>query len=136
MHQKDILLDLPEIVDDRGSLCVAESTSLPFRVKRVFWLYGIHDGKTRGGHAHKSCEEIVFPLRGSFEMYVDDGKEETILTMCRPTQGIYIRKGVWCELRNFSPDTICLVLASEPYNPDGYINDYKTFKLLAKGTKQ
>lgn len=128
MKNKDLIIEFPVAVDDRGSLCIAEGKELPFSIERVFWLYGIGKDKTRGGHAHTSCEEIVVALRGSFDMIVDDGKERVTVRMDHPHKGIYIRKNVWCELRNFSEDTICVVLASEPYNMDGYMKDYETFK--------
>ena len=127
MKLKDILIDFPEVPDSRGCLSIAERSSLPFEVKRVFWIYDIAEGQTRGGHAHVSCEEVVIAVCGSFDMYVDDGKTSKEVRMDSPSKGIYIRKGVWCELLNFSPGTICVVMASEPYNPEGYINDYKEF---------
>ncbi len=132
MKLQEITLKFPEISDDRGVLCISENGSLPFDLKRVFWIYDISEGKTRGGHAHRSCEEVVIALRGSFDMYVDDGKSSKTIRMEHPTKGIYIRKDVWCELRNFAPGTICLVFASEPYNPEGYVNDYNEFLKLCK----
>ena len=68
------LITLPLATDARGSLCFAENTQLPFSIERVFWIYGVPEGKTRGGHAHTTCAEIVFPVCGSFDMWVDDGK--------------------------------------------------------------
>lgn len=128
MTAADILIDFPEVTDPRGSLTVAEGNALPFEVKRVFWIYDIATDKTRGGHAHTSCEEVVIAVRGSFDMVVDDGHEQRTFHMDSPTKGIYIRRNVWCELKNFSEGTICLVLASEPYDMDGYMKDYATFK--------
>ena len=115
------------IDDCRGSLFVTDNLELPFDVKRVFWIYGIGEGKTRGGHAHRSCEEVVVAVSGSFDMVVDDGHERIVVRMDSPTKGIHIRKNVWCELRNFSTGTICVVLASEEYNTDGYMKDYDEF---------
>ena len=122
------LVTVPLITDPRGSLCFAESAKLPFPIERVFWIYGVPEGKTRGGHAHTSCAEIVFPVSGSFDMWVDDGKEEKTYHLDSPQVGILIPPNVWCELRNFSPNTICVVLASEAYNSEGYINEYTSFK--------
>ena len=133
MNHKDLIIELPEAVDDRGSLCIAEGADMPFAIQRVFWLYGIGKDKTRGGHAHTSCEEVVIAVHGSFDMVVDDGKERRTVRMDSPRKGIYIRKNVWCELRNFSEGTICVVLASEPYNMDGYMKDYETFKKKING---
>ena len=123
----DILIEFPEHTDSRGSLSIAERALLPFEVCRVFWIYDIGVGKTRGGHAHRSCEEVVIPVSGSFEMFVDDGKSQKTYMMDSPRMGIYIKKNVWCELRKFAPGTICLVLASEEYNQEGYVNDYEEF---------
>lgn len=128
MTIKDLLIKLPVVADDRGRLCIAEEKELPFPVKRVFWIYDIGKGKSRGGHAHLNCEEVVVAVRGGFDMYVDDGKESQTVRMDEPSCGIYIRKNVWCELRNFAPGTICVVMASEAYEADGYIHDYDIFK--------
>ncbi len=128
MKKEDILIDFPVAVDPRGSLAIAEGTALPFEVKRVFWIYDIAEEKTRGGHAHKSCEEIVIAVSGSFDMVVDDGIDRLVVRMDCPSKGIYIKKNVWCELRNFSSGTVCVVMASEPYNMNGYMKDYEAFK--------
>ncbi len=109
------LITLPLATDARGSLCFAENTQLPFPIERVFWIYGVPEGKTRGGHAHTTCA---------------DGKSEKTYHMDSPQTGILIPPNVWCELRNFSPQTICVVLASETYNSEGYINKYEDFKNL------
>jgi len=125
-----ILIDIPKISDERGSLCFAEWHDLPFEPRRVFWIYGVGEGKTRGGHAHSQCQELIFPVSGSFDIFVDDkGKTETI-HMDSPQQGILIGKNVWCELKNFSPDAVVVVLASCAYMRDGYINDYDSFRAL------
>ncbi len=129
-------LDLPrcakwirvgDVADERGELSFAENSSLPFAVERVFWISNIPEGKTRGGHAHTICAEIVFPIGGAFDMFVSDGDGERTYHMNRQDTGIYIGPGVWCELRNFTPGTVCVVLASHPYIADGYINDYDEF---------
>lgn len=127
-------VEIPKVVDERGCLCFTENKHLPFEIKRVFWIYGVAEGKTRGGHAHKTCAEIVFPVKGSFEMFVDDGHESNIYLMDSPCKGIYIAPNVWCHLRNFSHDAVCVVLASQEYDAEGYINDYDTFKTLVNGT--
>ena len=127
-------VDIPKVVDDRGCLCFAEHKHLPFEIKRIFWIYGVGDGKTRGGHAHKTCAEVVFPVNGSFEILVDNGYESKTFFMDSPSRGIYIAPNVWCHLRNFSSDAVCVVLASQEYNPKGYINNYETFKIWVNGT--
>ena len=122
------LIEIPHNSDSRGSLCFAEWKHLPFEAKRVFWIHDVQPGKTRGGHAHGRCAEVVFAVNGSFDMYVDNGKQQDIFHICDPCQGIYIGPNVWCELRNFAPGTVCVVVASAKYMKSGYINDYATFK--------
>ncbi|MCQ2132840.1 MAG: GNAT family N-acetyltransferase [Bacteroidaceae bacterium] len=116
------------VCDDRGNLCIADDEMMPFKVKRTFWIYGVPDGKARGGHAHRECAELIFPLSGGFDIMVDDGKQVQNFTMSKPDEGIYIGPYVWCELTNFKPGTVCIVFASHPYMSEGYINDYESFK--------
>lgn len=124
------LVVLPENIDERGSLTFSEWHHLPFEPKRVFWIYNVQDGKTRGGHAHSECAEVVFAIKGGFDMWIDNGTEQTTLHISKANEGIYIGKNVWCELRNFLPGTVCVALASLPYNAKGYINDYDDFKKI------
>lgn len=116
------------IDDCRGSLYVTDSSELPFDVKRVFWITNIPKNQTRGGHAHRICAEIIFPIKGTLDITTDDGTTKNKYTLDDPNTGIYIGPMVWCELNNFSEDCVCLVLASHPYIADGYIQDYKSFK--------
>ncbi len=124
------IVTIPYIVDERGSLCFAENKHLPFEIKRVFWIYGVKEGKTRGGHAHRTCAEVVFPISGSFEIEVDDGKHSETFLMDSPEKGIHIQPNVWCCLKNFAPGTVCVALASHDYEAEGYIHDYTTFKKM------
>ena len=114
--------------DSRGSLCFAEWDDLPFEPKRVFWIFGVKEGMDRGKHAHSACEEVVFAVNGGFDMFVDNGSCQETFHISDPSEGIYIGKNVWCELRNFQPGTVCVVVASVKYMRDGYINDYEEFK--------
>ncbi len=116
------IINIPLITDARGSLCVAENADLPFEVKRVFWIFDVPEGQTRGCHAHNTCAEVVFPITGSFEIEVDDGTESMTLLMDSPNRGIHIPPKVWCKLKNFAPGTVCVVLASQEYDAEGYIN--------------
>jgi len=122
------IVEIPRFSDPRGSLSFAEWRHLPFDVQRVFWIYDVKEGMTRGGHAHCECAEVVFAVSGSFDMFVDNGEETAVFHIDDPSKGIYIGKSVWCELRNFAPGTVCVVVASVPYMKDGYINDYEEFK--------
>jgi len=96
----------------------------------VFWISNIPKGESRGCHAHRICAEIVFPAQGSFDMFVSDSEGERTYKMADPSIGIYIGPNVWCELKNFSQDAVCVVLASHRYMTEGYVNDYEEFKRL------
>ena len=123
LPQGVLLIQLPENVDERGRLSFLESGKhIPFEVKRVFWISGVPADKTRGGHAHWTCHEVVFPVTGSFEIEVDDGTCARTLTMNDATKGVMIPAGVWCELRHFAPGTVCVVVASEEFNAEGYVH--------------
>lgn len=122
------IIEFPESVDDRGALSFAEGAhQIPFQIERVFWIYGVPDGKTRGGHSHSESAEVVVPVAGSFNMVVDDGSHNVVVRMDSPRKGILIPPGVWCDLRDFAPDTVCVVFASHPYNASGYINNYNEY---------
>lgn len=111
-------------VDARGSLSVAENDgSLPFVPARVFWISGVPEGAQRGGHAHRSCSEVVFAASGSFEIELDYGDCCEVFVVDQPDAGVVVPAGVWCDLRSFAENTVCVVLASEPYDAAGYIHD-------------
>lgn len=122
------IIEFPESADDRGALSFAEGThQIPFQIERVFWIYGVPDGKTRGGHSHSESAEVVVPVSGSFRMMVDDGTHRADILMDSPRKGILVPTGVWCDLHDFAPGTVCVVFASHPYNASGYINDYNEY---------
>ena len=116
------------ITDERGVLCFSDNNELPFPVQRVFWISGVPENEIRGGHAHKVCAEILFPIAGEFDVYVDDGKSSVWCHLNNRDEGLYIGPNVWCSVENFSPDAVCMVLASHLYQKEGYINDYEEFK--------
>lgn len=98
----------------------------------MFWIRDVPPGTERGGHAHTSCAEIVFAATGSVEISVDDGRGvRQVFVLNNPGVGLYIGPNVWCELRHFTSDAVCLVLASEDYDSRGYIHDYDAFRLHA-----
>lgn len=124
-----LAVQLPEFKDDRGVLSFVEAEKhVPFEVKRVFWIYDVPQGKTRGGHAHWTCHEAVFPVYGSFDIELNDGHTSRLFHLNHPTQGVIIPAGVWCELRNFEAGTVCVVLASQEYTTEGYVHDFGVFK--------
>lgn len=123
------LIDFPESVDSRGGLSFAEGMQhIPFNIERVFWIYGVPEGKTRGSHSHNESSEVIVPVSGSFDMYVSDGARDVTVRMDSPRRGILIPPGVWCELRNFTPSTVCVVMASHPYNAAGYVHDFTQYR--------
>lgn len=126
-----ILLNIPKISDPdgRGNLSVIENEVLPFEIKRVYYLYDVPSGSTRGGHAHKELQQFLIALSGSFTVVLDDGTTRKTVTLNRPDQGLLITTGVWRELENFSSGAVCLSLVSDVYKESDYIRDYKDFKL-------
>lgn len=127
------VIDLPKIVDPRGNLTVAEQMkNIPFGISRVYWTYAVPSGERRDGHAHRTCEEIVIALSGSFNVDVFDGKERRMFHLNHPYQGLYIGTNVWRTLEDFSSGSVCLVLASELFDEAEYIYDYDEFLQLVK----
>ena len=127
------LVQFPKVSDERGSLAFGEAERhIPFAVKRIFWSYDVQDGNMRGDHAHRTCEMVLFPIGGSFDIELDDGELKTVLHMDDPSQGVFIPPLVWCSLMNFTPNAACISLASEEYRSEDYIHDYDEFKRLLK----
>lgn len=123
------LISLPEHKDRRGSLSIAEARhEVPFAIERVFWIYDVPEGEERGAHSHSECAEVVVPVHGAFDMTVDDGTAKATVHLDSPHTGILIPAGVWCQLSNFTQGTVCVVMASHPYNASGYIHDYSVYK--------
>ena len=122
------LIELPKYLDVRGNLSFVQNyTHIPFKIMRVYWLYDVPGGESRGGHAYKETEEFVIALSGSFDVIVDDGKEKRTFHMNRSYYALYIPKGMWREIDNFSTNSLALEFASTRYNPDDYIRDYNEF---------
>ena len=103
---------------------------IPFKIKRVYYLYDVPGGEERGGHAHKNLFQLIVAASGSFDVVLDDGFEKKTIQLNRPYNGLIIVPGIWRELSNFSSGSICLVLASEVYKIKDYIRDYSLFKDL------
>ncbi|MBF7090140.1 WxcM-like domain-containing protein [Flavobacterium sp. ALJ2] len=121
------LISLPKIEDQRGNLSVIENDTIPFEIKRVYYLYDVPSGSERGGHAHKDLQEFLVALSGSFDVILNDGVSERIVTLNKPNIGLLIPTGVWRELKNFSSGSVCLVVASDVYIEDDYIRDLDEF---------
>ena len=126
-------VDIPRMTDDRGSLSFVEPPAIMgFEIRRVYYLYDIPAGKTRGAHGHRHLEQIIIAMAGSFDIVVDDGMATRNFTLSRPDQGLYICPMIWRDLRNFSPGSVCVVLASERYDEADYFRTYQDFIEVAK----
>lgn len=114
--------------DRKGNLSVVENgVTLPFDVKRVYYLYDIPGGESRGSHAHKDLEQLIIAASGSFKVTLDDGNNKRSFFLNRPYQGLYVKPGLWRDLEDFSSGAVCMVLASEVYIKEDYIRDYQEF---------
>jgi len=128
------LIDLPKIQDARGNLTFIEGNRhVPFEVRRVFYLYDVPGGSTRAGHALRTCEQLIISLSGSFDVVLDDGRQKQRFNMNRSYYGLYVTPLTWREIDNFSSNSVCLVLASEPYDESGYFRDYDEFFSVVRG---
>ncbi|MGV6829291.1 MAG: sugar 3,4-ketoisomerase [Flavobacteriales bacterium] len=121
------LLEIPKISDPRGNLAVIEKKTLPYKIKRVYYLYDVPSDSYRGGHAHKKQLEFLIALSGSFDVVLDNGKKKKTFTLNKPNKGLLISTGTWRELVNFSAGAICLVLSSGEFDEDDYIRNYEDF---------
>lgn len=125
-------IDIPKITDPRGHLAIIEKNTIPFQIKRVYYLFDVPSDAYRGGHAHTLQETLLIALSGSFEVIIDDGFNQTKIVLNKPTKGLYIPTGIWREIDNFSSGSVCLALASTEFDESEYIRDYGQFK-LSKG---
>lgn len=121
------IVEIPKIIDQRGNLAVIESGTLPFNFKRVYYLFDVPAGSTRGGHSHIEQYELLLPVSGSFDVVIDDGNAKKTITLNNPTKGLLITTGIWRELENFSSGSVCLVFSSDNFSEDDYIRDYEEF---------
>ena len=125
------IIDLPKISDPRGNLSVIEEyKNIPFKIERSYWIYDVPGGEARGGHAYKENEAFVVALSGSFDVVIDDGRERKTFHLNRSYYGLYIPKGFWREMTNFSTNSLALILASTKYDANDYIRDYNDFKAV------
>ena len=127
MNDKIQIIAIPKIEERRGNLSVVENTTVPFDIKRVYYLYDVPAGAERGGHAHKELQQFLVALSGSFDVVLKDGKKEQIITLNKPYEGLLINAGIWRELQNFSSGSVCLVIASEVYIEEDYIREFDEF---------
>lgn len=124
------LIEVPQAHDVRGNLSVIEGNTIPFEIKRVYYLYDIPTASVRGGHAHKNLRQLLVALSGSFDVVLKDGIAAKTVTLNKPNFGLLIPTGIWRELQNFSSGSVCLVLASAEFEEADYIRDFDHFKLF------
>ena len=128
---KPRIIELTKISDPRGNLSVIEEyKDIPFKIERTYWIYDVPGGEKRGGHAFKETEELIIALSGSFDVVIDDGKEKQVYHLNRSYYGLYVPKGLWREMENFSTNSLALVLSSTKYDANDYIRDYDDYKAI------
>ena len=122
------LIELPKVVDFRGNLSVIEEMNqIPFKIKRVYWIYDVPGGEKRYGHAFKEQHEFIVALSGSFDIILNDGTEERTYTLNRSYNGVYVPNRIWRRIENFSTNSVALVLSSTHFSSDDYIEDYNEY---------
>ncbi len=131
------LVDLPRFGDARGALSFVEPPEhIPFAIRRVYYLYDVPAGQERGAHAHRALEQLLIAVAGSFTITLDDGVTRAEHVLTGPHHGLYLPPLVWHELRDFGPGTVCLSLASAPFDETDYFRDYPAFLAAAKQAPQ
>lgn len=126
---KPSLIDVPKILDERGNLSfIEEDDQLPFKIKRVYWIYDVPGGEVRGEHAFKETEELIVALSGSFDVVLNDGEKEYRFHLNRSYRGVYVPKMMWRSLDEFSTNSLALIIASTEYDESDYIRDVEVFK--------
>ncbi|MEP6698331.1 MAG: FdtA/QdtA family cupin domain-containing protein [Verrucomicrobiota bacterium] len=131
------LIELEKIADPAGNLTAIESNrQIPFAIQRMFYLYDVPGGEQRAGHALKSCHQFLIAMSGSFDVLVDNGIKSERYQLNRPYRGLYIPPLVWREIDNFSSGSVCAVLASEPYDEDGYYRSHESFAAAVKEARR
>ena len=122
-------ITLPIVSDPRGNLTFVESgNQIPFDIRRVYYLYDVPGGASRGGHAHRNLHQLIIAMSGSFDIVLDDGEQRRLHRLNRSYIGLYVPPMVWREIENFSSGSVCMVLASEVYDEDDYYRDYDEFR--------
>ncbi|MBR1564500.1 MAG: WxcM-like domain-containing protein [Paludibacteraceae bacterium] len=126
--QEPKIIELPKILDERGNLSFIEQNNhVPFKIKRVYWIYDVPGGESRGAHGYRENEEFVVALSGSFDVLIDNGKEKKSFHLNRSYYGLYVPKNTWRMMDNFSTNSLALVLSSTDYDINDYIFDYDNF---------
>jgi len=124
-----VIIPLTKIHNRAGNITIVEGhKNIPFDIRRIYYLYDVPGGETRGGHAHKELHQLIVAAGGSFDVLLDDGVNKKIVSLNRPDYGLMIVPGIWRELLEFSSGSVCMVLASQKYDETDYIREYSEFK--------
>jgi WxcM-like protein len=127
------MIDLPKIVDPRGSLTFVEGgRHVPFEIRRVYYLYDVPGGAARAGHGHRTLEQLIVAVSGSFDVELDDGRSRIKYHLNRAASGLYMPGMIWRQIDNFSTGSVCLVMASDHFDEADYYRDYDAFVLAAR----
>lgn len=130
------IIELPKFLDARGNLSFVEQLNhIPFEIKRTYWIYDVPGGEERGGHAFKENQEFVIALSGAFDVVVDDGEQKKTFTLNRSYYGLYIPKGLWRTMENFSTNSLALEFGSVHYDEQDYIRDYDEYLKMKRDGK-
>ena len=122
------LISLPKVIDPRGNLTMVEGNEhVPFAISRVYWVYDVPGGESRGGHAHKHCRSLIIAVSGSFNVTLDKKKKKSTYHLNHPYSGLLVETGLWRTLDDFSSGAVCLVIAEDPFDEEDYIRDYDEF---------
>jgi len=133
MKDEASLIKLPKIEDLRGNLSFIEKKNhIPFDIKRVYWIYDVPGGQVRGGHAFREQQELIIALSGSFDVFIDNGKNKQTFSLNRSYYGLYVPNGLWRQMQNFSTNSVALVLSSTFFSEDDYVWNYQEFNSLKK----
>ena len=125
------LIELPKFTDTRGNLSFVEQYNhIPFEIRRTYWIYDVPGGENRGGHAYKETDEFIVAISGGFDVTVDDGMQKKSFTLNRSYYGLYIPKGLWRTMENFSTNSLALEFANTIYDRSDYVENYVDFKTM------
>ena len=134
--KKAEIIQLPKFLDARGNLSfVQQESHIPFVIRRTYWLYDVPGGECRGGHAYRENQEFIVAMSGSFDVVLDDGTQKQTFTLNRSYHGLYVPKGLWREMENFSTNSLALILSSTDYDANDYVRDYDEFLRLKRDGK-
>ncbi len=130
------MLTFPKIDDPRGALTfIEQERHIPFTIARAYWIYDVPGGERRGGHAFREQEECIIALSGSFDVLLDDGEAQKIVTLNRAYYGLFVPRMIWRRMQSFSTNSVAYILASRPYDEEDYVRDYEAYRALSRGAR-